>query len=105
MSRLDSLDVRVVWAKLRSPEARANLLLLSTGIGRCRMKPEDTTSLRLPVPDHALASTVAEQLKRAEQMQRQLEKIRRDATQALEEACGIRSEDAESILAAFKPPR
>lgn len=95
----------VVWALLRSPEARANLLLLSTGIGRSRISAEAVLSLALPKPTPEAAESVAASLKLADDLEQQLFALRADAIRQFETALGITSSEALAIMAAFKPPR
>jgi type I restriction enzyme M protein len=101
----ENVDPRLVWAMLRSPEARSNLLLVATGIGRSRVKPGAALSLKLPVPDQQLAKKAAATLKHAEDMEREAAALRQQALWELESSLGLDNEEAQAILAAFKPPR
>ena len=80
-----NVDVRVVWTMLRSPEARANLLLLATGIGRSRVKADAALSLKLPVPSEELRQGIAEAVQKAEGLEREAIRLRETAMRAIEE--------------------
>jgi type I restriction enzyme M protein len=99
------VDPRLVWAMLRSPEARSDFLLAATGIGRSRIRPKVALSLKLPVPDEVLGGEVAESLRKAEAMEQEAATIRKQVLQKLESSLGLDNEEALAILAAFKPPR
>jgi type I restriction enzyme M protein len=99
------ISPRVVWALLRSPEARASLLLLSTGIGRSRVNAESILSLQLPAPSPESASAVAATLEEAEELKKRAEGLRNLAIRDFEETLHVRSDEADAILSAFKPPR
>jgi type I restriction enzyme M protein len=99
------IDPRLVWALVRSPEARADLLLLSTGIGRSRVRWSNLASLLVPIPPDSLAKKVVTQVRDAEKIEAQAASLRLQATDRLESEMGLDSANARTILAAFKPPR
>ena len=45
-------DARVVWALLRSPEIRAELLLRTTGANRTRVHWDNIKDIAFPYPRH-----------------------------------------------------
>ncbi|MEX0875493.1 MAG: N-6 DNA methylase [Actinomycetota bacterium] len=99
------VDSRLVWALLRSPEARAELLLLSTGIGRSRVRWSIAAELLLPVPGQGVAADAVKRLLEAEQKEAEAKQLREDVQSDLEKSLQLTSTWAEEILAAFKPPR
>lgn len=101
----EGVDARLVWLLLRSPEIRADLLLTSTGIGRSRVKWETAAEVQIPVPDEALADSVTDQIRQAEALEAQARSVRVQAQLDLIGALDLDSEEAQRILAAFKPPR
>lgn len=95
----------VVWSLVRSPEARADLLLLATGIGRTRIQWNEARQLRLPKPSADLSERVMIGLARADASERQAQELRNDSRRLLEDQLSLDSADARAIIAAFKPPR
>jgi len=99
------IDPRVVWSLLRSPEARSDLLILATGIGRTRVKPDQTLRLDVPkVPSEAAAPLVAA-LQEAERLEEEAKNLRQKAQREFESRFKLSNEKAEEIIAAFKPPK
>lgn len=96
---------RVVWALVRSPVARADLLLLSTGIGRTRIDWRQAAALELPLPSleeqHAIEQSVLD----AEEAERVARQLRHTAQQRVLDTLSMDSAHAQTLLAAFKPPR
>jgi type I restriction enzyme M protein len=101
----DGIDPRIVWLLLRSGEVRSDLLLLSTGIGRSRVKWDSASAVQMPVPSKAIADKVKRSLTKAEAMEREAKKLRQDAAQELGADLRLESAEASRIIAAFKPPR
>lgn len=99
------IDPRVIWMLLRSPEMRANLLILATGIGRTRVRWEQVATLRVPQPAANVANTVTTALAQAEALEAQAAKLRSSAQQQIESPLNLNNDDAKRILAAFKPPQ
>lgn len=100
-----AMDPRVVWAMVRSPEARADLLLLSTGIGRTRIDWPQASLLQLPMPTEAVQARIADRIKRSEEAERSAKELRQAAEEDVLSSLDLDSGDARSIIAAFKPPR
>jgi len=98
-------DPRLVWSLLRSPEARSDLLVLATGIGRTRVKTEQTLKLDVPKVTPAVAAPLVKDLQRAECLEEEARELRRNAQKTFEEHFGLANKKAKEIIAAFKPPR
>ncbi len=101
----EGVDPLVVWMLVRTPEARADLLLLATGIGRTRIQWDEAQRLALPQPTAELSERVVQGLTRADAAERQAVGLRRSTRQMVQDELGLDSEEAQSIIAAFKPPR
>lgn len=102
---LNNIDPRIVWALVRSPEARADLLLLSTGIGRTRIDWNHAARLQLPLPPAKLQDEIVRQVVEAEEAERHAEDLRAQAQRRVLDELLMDSETAKAIIAAFKPPR
>lgn len=98
-------DVRLLWALLRTREARAELLTKSTGIGRSRISWVDVASLSLPLPSPDEAASIVAAVQAAEEREVEAQKLRVEATADLDERFGLDNQEARDLLAAFKPPR
>ncbi|MBB1032206.1 N-6 DNA methylase [Dietzia sp. SLG310A2-38A2] len=99
------LSASVIWALVRSPEARAEMLLLATGIGRTRVRWEELRKLRLPVPGQDVRNRIDDAVKRANQAEDDMRRLRAEANQTASTEMLLDSERSRSIIAAFKPPR
>jgi type I restriction enzyme M protein len=95
----------MVWLLLRSPEARAEMLLLATGISRNRIKWELLKNLKLPKPSTNLERKIVALTTQADKAERLAEQYRYDARESLESPLQLNSEGALEILRAFKPPK
>ncbi|MEV4312991.1 N-6 DNA methylase [Actinocrispum sp. NPDC049592] len=102
---VSGMDPKVVWTLLRSPEVRAELLILATGIGRTRITWDQASKLMLPVPDKNLSSTLIADLTRAENAELDARNTRTAVRTKAESKLQLGSSAAQEILAAFKPPR
>jgi type I restriction enzyme M protein len=100
-----TIPAEVLWALLRSPQARADLLLMSTGIGRTRVKWATIRDLRLPVPGTDAQKKLVAALNGATEAERAAARQRADATSTLQRTLRLQASDAYDIIAAFKPPR
>lgn len=100
-----SIRAAVLWTLLRSPEARADLLLLATGIGRTRVNWEIVRQLRLPVPPKELQQEILEALSSADDAERSVSRLRDRARRSAIDGLLLDSPDAQAIISAFKPPR
>lgn len=101
----DGIDVGIVWAMLRTPVARADLLLLSTGIGRTRIDWAQAAQLMLPVPVGDVQEGVLAAIRRARDAQRESAAALKQAQVDVESAGHLASEHAQAVISAFKPPR
>lgn len=99
------VDPRLVWSLLRSPEARADLLVLATGIGRTRVKTEQALKLDVPTVTASVAEPLVSDLLRAERLEEEARVLRQNAQKAFEEHFNLANKKAQEIIAAFKPPR
>lgn len=101
----NDLSASVIWALVRSPEARAEMLLLATGIGRTRVRWDELRKLRLPVPGEDVRNRIDEAVERANQAEDDMRRLRAEANQTASTEMLLDSERSRSIIAAFKPPR
>ena len=99
----DDLDPRVIWALLRSPQARADMLISSTGMGRTRVDWDQLADLWLPRPTKAkeiLAHLDAAEAARREAL------VRLSAAQDMTAIdLDLNGDTAHDSIKAFKPPR
>lgn len=102
---IGTLSASTIWSLLRSGEARADMVLTSTGIGRTRVNWEILSELVLPIPPKDLQSEIEKAIQEAENA----EKRRRELLSSVQNTVGTKvlldSERAQQIIAAFKPPR
>ena len=94
-----------LWAILRSPEVRAELLTRASGLGRHRIDAELLLALPVPAPTAAVAAAADEAFRRALVLEGEATTLRAQAQAAIEAELELRSESAERIILAFKPPR
>ncbi|MGK2875496.1 MAG: N-6 DNA methylase [Nocardioides sp.] len=99
------LSANVLWALVRSPEARAEMLLLATGIGRTRVRWSELKKLRLPVPDQDVRDRIDDAVMRANEAEEEMRRLRIVANETASLEMLLDSERSRSIIAAFKPPR
>lgn len=99
------VDPYSVWAILRSPEVRAELMTRSTGLGRYRIKGELLLDLEVPSPTHPALRKRSNDFREALALERQAEELRSQAQTGLEDDLALTSKTALDIIAAFKPPR
>lgn len=98
-------DARVVWAILRSPEIRAEMLLRTTGANRTRIKWSDIREIAFPYPDEATAAQFVKHIEEAESARARSLAEAVAATTSLNDALSLDRDDAHLILDAFKPPK
>ena len=99
------VDPRLVWMLARTPEARADLLMVATGISRNRVQGESVLDLRLPLPPDMFAAEIIGVIQEAEAREREAKAAREEITKKLESVMDLDSEEAQTILGAFKPPK
>ena len=97
-------EARVVWALLRSPEIRAELLLRTTGANRTRIRWSDIQDISFPYPDNKTAKAFLKSIEEAEQAIACAQAEHIEAITRLNEALSLDNEEAHRILDAFKPP-
>ena len=101
----DEYDARIVWALLRSPEIRSELLVKASGAGRTRVKWATIADVCVPIPGLDLAQAIIADLRKAEDEILAAQKLRKDAQARIEAALSLATTAAVASLAAFKPPR
>ena len=97
-------DARVIWALLRSPEIRAELLLRTTGANRTRVRWSDIHNIAFPYPDAGTAEKFIQRIESAEIARSKAQVEQREAIAALNAALSLDEDQAHLILDAFKPP-
>jgi type I restriction enzyme M protein len=106
LTPLNGVDPYAVWAILRSPEVRAELLTRSSGLGRHRIKsPLLLDELVIPSPQTNIVVKKSKAFHDALKLEAEAARLRQEAQSEVEVALGLRSETADNIIAAFKPPR
>ena len=98
-------DARVVWAVLRSPEIRAEMLVRTTGANRTRIRWSDIQGIAFPYPDDETTDIIMQHMEAAEAAQTRALAEKRAAIAELNEALSLDHDRARHILDAFKPPR
>jgi type I restriction enzyme M protein len=99
------IDPRLVWMLLRSPEVRADMLLLGTGIARTRIKWENVKEINVPMPDKAVVQEIMKTIGEAEVAEKKALEKRHEAKERLEALLELDNAPARVILNAFKPPK
>ena len=96
---------RVVWAVLRSPEIRAEMLLRSTGANRSRTSWAGIRNMAFPYPeDKRVAERFVREFEEAETARLNAMRSAAQVIDGLGTALGIDHDQAHHILQAFKPP-
>ena len=98
-------DPKVVWAVLRSPEIKAEMLLRTTGANRTRIKWSNIRRISFPYPDKATADTFVKRIEDAEEARGKALLEEETAVAALNAALSLGQDSAFHILDAFKPPQ
>lgn len=99
------IDPRLIWMLLRTPEVKADMLLLGTGIARTRIKWENVKNIQVPFPKRELRDKIIKAIVEAEKAEKQAEVKRSLAKKELEDEYGLDNDAARLILQAFKPPK
>lgn len=102
---LEGVSPVTVWLLLRSPEARAEMLLSATGISRNRVRWDHIKTLKLPKPSVAMVRKIVSLSTEADKAERLAEQYRDRARHSLENALQLNGAEAHHILRAFKPPK
>ncbi|MFF0226666.1 N-6 DNA methylase [Streptomyces sp. NPDC004629] len=95
----------LIWQLLRTPEARADLLLSSTGMGRTRVDWSIVSKLQLPVPSEEVSKATVEAIQKARDLEQQARELYQSAGTSIGTALNLDNAEARALLAAFKPPR
>ncbi|MFI6037091.1 N-6 DNA methylase [Streptomyces sp. NPDC051315] len=95
----------LIWQMLRTPEARADLLLSSTGMGRTRVDWNIVSKLQLPVPSEEVSRATVEAIQKARDLEQQARELYQSAGTSIGTALNLDNAEARALLAAFKPPR
>jgi len=98
-------DPVVLQLILRSPEIRADILLSSSGANRTRANWVAMRQIQIPYPDGVTVERVKGLSETADEARRRADAAKRDAVEQIESNLELRSTDADTILAAFKPPK
>lgn len=101
----EDVDPRIVWALLRTPEARSELLLGSKGIGRSRVDWDQLAAVQLPFPNGAQERELIQLFDAVEELEIEARRKRELIRASVNEVGDLDNDAARSILAAFKPPR
>lgn len=97
-------DARIIWAVMRSPGVRAELLLRTTGANRTRVRWPDMKDMAFPYPDAQTAQTFIQRMEAAEQSRAAAISGQQTALSDLNAALSLDEEQSHQILDAFKPP-
>ena len=97
-------DPRIVWALLRSPEIRAELLLRTTGANRTRVRWSNMRDIAFPYPDAQIAKRFIQHIEAAEKARARAMAEEQTAISELNTALSLDVDQAHFILDAFKPP-
>ncbi|MEV6837921.1 hypothetical protein AB0N17_25990 [Streptomyces sp. NPDC051133] len=95
----------LIWQMLRTPEARADLLLSSTGMGRTRVDWNIVSKLQLPVPSEEVSKATVDAIQKARDLEQQARELYQSAGTSIGTALNLDNQEARALLAAFKPPR
>jgi type I restriction enzyme M protein len=101
----EGFDPIVVQLILRSPEVRADILLSSTGANRTRARWDAMCDIMMPYPEPGMVEKVKALAAEAEAAKRRAIAAIEDAREKVESSLCLRSDAADTILAAFKPPK
>lgn len=101
----DNVNAYALWAILRSPEIRADILTRSSGIGRHRIDQALLLDLPIPAPIGTSVNTTSRAFVKALELEAEAERLREEAQRALEATMDLSSKEAQEIILAFKPPR
>ena len=102
---LEGRDPVALQLVLRSPEVRSDILLSASGANRTRTRWSLIKDLQVPYPSKELLKTVRAHNDAADAAKRKAAAEREKARSTLEIDLLLRSEEADTVLAAFKPPK
>jgi type I restriction enzyme M protein len=98
-------DPKMLCAILRSPVVLSELLLVATGANRTRVKWEAMRSVVVPYPDKTEVLQFVSAVELAEKAEKEAIEAKRRHLDSAISALGLRTERADTILSAFKPPK
>ena len=101
----DGFDPTVIWAVLRSPELRAEMLLRTTGANRTRISWPAVRDISFPYPDQEMVYAFVRHLQDAEEAYARAQREQDTAFAELNGVLGLGMDNAHHILDAFKPPQ
>ncbi len=98
-------DPIVLQLILRSPEVRADILLSSSGANRTRARWDLMQNIVIPYPAPSIIKEVRQLAQEADDAKRRAAAALENAREVAETSLLLRSKDAATILAAFRPPK
>lgn len=101
----EGVDPKLVWLLARSPEARSDLVLLASGIGRTRVTWENVRDLEIAMPSEEVATAASRLIAESDELARNAVNARKQAETEVYQELGLDNEDAWALINAFKPPR
>jgi type I restriction enzyme M protein len=101
----DGYAPEILHLILRSPEVRSDILLSASGANRTRARWDNFRTLEIPYPSPQLSAEALARITDADAAIRAAETARTDAKRTIEQGLHLRSAAAETVLAAFKPPK
>lgn len=105
LSAKEGYDSLVLWAILRSPVVRADMLIVATGANRTRIYWEGISDLQIPYPNAPEARSFKKEIKKAIDTAHKIKIKQKNCIDSFSTTLGLISEESESTLAAFKPPK
>ena len=105
LSVKQGFDAKVVWAVLRSPEIKAELLLRATGANRTRIRWDDIEDIWFPYPEKQTVDRIVRHIEGSETARIRSAREYDTAIAELHSALLLDQDEANHILEAFKPPK
>lgn len=99
------LGIEVLWALLRSAGARADMILLTTGIGRTRISWDDISGLTLPIVDRDHIVEIEKAMSEIKEAEERARNLRERINGLVASELHMEDSTSQEILQAFKPPR
>lgn len=101
----EGFDPIIVQLVLRSPEIRADILLSSSGANRTRARWDLIKDIEAPYPDAQTAQQVRASADAAERAKREAQENLERARSDIERQLLLSTQQAQTVLRAFKPPK
>lgn len=105
LTPLEGFDAIVLQLILRSPEIRSDILLTASGANRTRARWDAIRDIKIPYPKDEIVDRVRKFSKESDEAKLRAHTALGSARDLAETSLSLRSEDATTILAAFKPPQ